>query len=114
MEKTWTVQYYQDSRGTSPVEEFIRSLPRSERAQTIRLVERLEQWGTRLGMPHARHIEGPLWELRPRRSRYLYVAITGRRIIILHGFHKQKGKAPRQDIELAFRRLAELEHRQEI
>ncbi|GEM_PF-4389120 len=62
-------------------------------------------------MPAARHIEGPILELRPPRSRFLYV-IKGRRIIVLVALRKQKGETPPREIKLAFRRLAEVERRE--
>lgn len=57
-------------------------------------------------MPHARPIAG-IWELRPGPNRFFYVAHTGRRFVILHGYRKQSQAAPVREIETAKRRWAD-------
>lgn len=46
-----------------------------------------------VGMPHVRHVEGKIWEMRPKGrdgiGRALYFAATGRRVVILHAFVKK-------------------------
>ena len=42
----------------------------------------LREFGLSLGMPHARHINGKLWELRPGANRFFYFAYVGWRFII--------------------------------
>jgi phage-related protein len=66
-----------------------------------------------MGDPHVRHIEGKLWEMRPsgRRleGRALYVAATGRRVVIVLAFLKKTRKTPDRLIRLALdpaRRIA--------
>ncbi|MHB0857814.1 MAG: type II toxin-antitoxin system RelE/ParE family toxin [Anaerolineae bacterium] len=92
------------SGGQSAAREFLLSLPPKERASMLRTLDRLQALGTRLGMPDARHIEGSLWELRDGPNRLFYVAYTGRRFIILHGYRKKSQKAPLREIETAKRR----------
>ena len=41
--------------------------------------------------------------------RVIYVAHTGRRFILLHGFIKKTQKTPRRELEIAKERLKELE-----
>jgi phage-related protein len=53
------------------------------------------------------HIEGKLWEMRSGRrieGRALYVAASGRRVVIVLAFQKTTQKTPRRMIELALRR----------
>ena len=108
----WTLEFYTDLRGKSPIREFIDNLPLRERNAVRRYLDRLEKWGTGLGMPYARHLRGPIWELRPPHDRFLYTALPTRRIVVLHAHRKQKGREPKQDIELALRRLAEMDRRE--
>jgi phage-related protein len=109
----WDIEFYRTERGLSPIDEFIDELqPRDLRA-TIRLMTALEQVGPALRFPHARHIDGPLWELRPGRARFFYI-IAGRTIWVLHAYRKKTQEAPPREIELAFRRLGELERRGEL
>jgi phage-related protein len=59
-------------------------------------------------MPHVKHIEGKLWEIRATGrdgiARALYVTAAPRRVIVLCAFVKKTQKTPRREIELALRR----------
>jgi hypothetical protein len=61
----WQIHFYENRRGRSPVLEFINRLPAGDRAKINNTLRLLEEFGIQLGMPHARRIEGKLWELRP-------------------------------------------------
>jgi phage-related protein len=64
----------------------------------------LEELGTRLDPPHVDHLRGKIWELRVTgkiQHRILYVAIEGKRILLLHGFTKKRQKTPAREIEIA-------------
>jgi len=97
------VEFYPDRRGGSPVRDFILSLSKRDQAEVLRVIDLLQEFALGLGMPHARPIEG-MWELRAGSGRLFYMAHTGRRFIILHGYLKQGQKAPSQAIETAKRR----------
>lgn len=105
-ETPWSVEFYTDRRRRAPVREFIRSLTKSERADTVQVLDLLQRYSLALGMPHARPIAG-MWELRAGPSRIFYVAVTGRRFILLHGYRKQSQAAPQAEIETAQRRWAD-------
>lgn len=106
-QRSWVIQFYQDGRGRIPVEDFLNTLPERERLEVLRVIDLLEIYGLTLGMPHARPIAG-MWELRAGPDRVFYVAITGRRFILLHGYRKKTQAAPQQEIETARRRWADL------
>ena len=67
---------------------------------------------TALREPHAKHLQGKLWELRAKSdegiARGIYVAVTGRRVIILHAFVKKTAKTPAAALSIARQRLKEL------
>jgi phage-related protein len=51
-----------------------------------------------------------LWELRilgKDNLRILYIAVTGRTFVLLHGFKKKKNKTPQKEIKIAESRLTE-------
>lgn len=102
----WTIEFYIDARGRSPVYDFITSLSLSEQAAVYRDFDLLAEFGVRLGMPHARRVDD-LWELRSGPARVFYVSHTWRRFILLHGYYKKGQKAPRREIDTAKRRLAD-------
>lgn len=84
--------------------QFLNGLPIKERAVAGRAIRLLTEAGVSLGMPHVRPIED-LWELRAGPNRLFYVAHTGRRFIILHGYRKQSQKAPKREVQRARQRL---------
>jgi len=87
------------------VEVFINSLDAKSRARIARTLDLLEEFGTDLGMPYARHLERQLWELRIRqaRNRYriIYFLAVGKVFVLLHGFIKKTGPVARADIDIA-------------
>ncbi len=104
----WSIDYYQSETGRCQIEEFIDSLDTKSKARVARTLDLLEEFGTELGMPYARHLEKQLWELRVRygknRYRIIYFLATGQVFVLLHGFNKKTGPVPRSDIEIAERR----------
>jgi phage-related protein len=104
----WRIVFYKDSRGRSPVKEYLDALPAPEQAVTEATFRLLRDFGLLLGMPHAKHIGGKLWELRPGANRLFYFAYVGHRFIILHAYRKRGRKTPPQELATAERRLAEV------
>lgn len=105
--ESWCLEFYVDHKGRSPVAEFLQDVPTPERDKIRRYLGYLERSGPALGMPHARHIRGRLWELRPDSHRVLY-AQTSRRFVVLSAFRKTSRKTPRGTISHALRRLDDL------
>ena len=85
----WRVVFYKDSRGCSPIVEYLNALPVAEQAV-------------------AQEAFSLLWELRPGTHRFFYFAYVGRRFVILHAYRKQSQKTPPQELAFAERRLAEV------
>lgn len=104
----WQILFYEDHRGKCPVLEFINDLSAKDRAKINNDLRLLEEFGPNLGMPHARRIEGKLWELRPGDNRLFYFLYIDGKFVILHGFRKQSMKTPEKEIATALRRMNEL------
>ena len=68
-------------------------------------------------MPYIRHLLDKLWEIRgkgkPGIARALYVAVVGRRVVILRVFVKKTQKTPPGEIALALSRIKEIVYGQE-
>lgn len=97
----WTVETL---NGTVDAE--VEALPTDMRARLARIANIIEELGLeRMGAPHVKHLEGRLWEIRLQGrsgiSRALYVAATGRRVVIVRVFVKKTEKTPRREIDLA-------------
>jgi phage-related protein len=104
----WSIEFL-DKR----VEDEFLDLPKDMQARFVRISELIEGYGLEnVGMPHVRHLDEKLWEIRAKGksgiSRGIYVAVTGRRIIILRIFIKKAQKTPSAEIRLARERLKEL------
>jgi phage-related protein len=90
--------------------EFLAALNPHERAEAENAFRLLREFGTLLGLPHARPLTGhpKLWELRPGPNRIFYFAHAGRRFVLLHAYRKQGQKAPTREIAIAAKRMAEI------
>jgi len=87
--------------------------PREVRASFERIVRLVQGVGLeRVHEPYIKHVEDRIWEMRLRGrdgiARALYVAATGRRVVILRVFAKKTQKTPRREIELARQRAKEV------
>jgi len=90
------------------------ALPMDMAAKFLRAFDLLQAKGlAALSMPMARPVEGKIWELRATGrdgiARSLYVTATGQRLVILRTFTKKTQKTPRQEIQIALRRLEEID-----
>lgn len=104
---TWTVDL------DPAAEAELLAMPPDIRARFLHVAELLETFGPRqVGMPHVRHLEGKLWEMRLTGrdgiARAVYVARTGQRLTVLHVFIKKTQKTPCKALETARNRLRRL------
>ena len=88
----------------------IDELPAGLRAKIVRALEIVRTFGlTNLRAPMVRHFEGKLWELRGKSTdgiaRGIYVTVTGRKMVVLHVFHKKSRKTPRRALQTAKKRM---------
>lgn len=71
----------------------------------------MEMYGPNLGMPHTRAMGDGLFELRLKAAegiaRVFFCTLIGRRIVMLHQFIKKSEKTPRNELEIARRRMKE-------
>lgn len=61
----------------------------------------LEEYGTRVGNPIVKHIEGNLWELRPLKNRIFFFYWKDDKFVLVHHFIKKTQKTPKKEIEKA-------------
>ena len=107
--QAWTVEFYQDEQGKSPVREFLAKLDRKTKARFDWSIEQLIIRNVQAREPLVKQIEGKLWELRRASDgniyRLMYFFFTGRKIVFVHGFQKKSPKTPRREIETARARM---------
>jgi len=109
------IHFYKDKNGCEPVLDYLKEL-RSKKDKDSRIklkkindyIEALSQYGTQVGEPYIKHLDGDIWELRPIRDRILFVAWHNGSFILLHQFMKKTQKTPAREIEKAKRELTDL------
>lgn len=95
------------------VDAEVRALPADMQARLLRFADVIEQAGFE-GLPRdsVRHLDGKLWELRVAGrdgiSRAIYVAASGRRVVVVRVFIKKTQKTPLRELELARQRAKEV------
>lgn len=111
MEEKWEIELYENSRGEKVIEEFFDSLDKKANLKIVHASKLLKEFGLEGGYPHIKKLTGTrLWEYRILGSdniRILYVSMTGKIFLILHGFKKKKQKTPAKEIKIAEERLQE-------
>lgn len=68
-------------------------------------IKALQEYGTRIGKPIVKHIEGNLWELRPLSNRIFFFYWKDNKFVLVHHFIKKSQKTPRKEIETALRNV---------
>ena len=105
----WSVVFYTEANGESPVETFLRGLDQKTYGRFIWSIEQLRLRNVQARAPLVRHLEGKIWELREGSQtniyRLLYFFFTGRKFVFLHGFQKKSEKTPRRELEIAEARM---------
>ncbi len=79
---SWQINYYFTSNGKAPVKEWLDSIGNEPKAEIFRIFELLCKYGTELGLP----------------------------FVMLHGFQKKTRTTPRKEIEIAQKRMKEIQH----
>ena len=104
------VRFFRTETGNEPVREWIRSLSEVEK-RLIGLDIKTVQFGWPLGMPLVRSLYPGIWEVRTKlenkTSRVLFIVFENQ-IILLHGFIKKTRKTPKDDLNLAIRRMKQI------
>ncbi len=108
------IYFYRDKNGKEPVLDYLRELSnkkdKDSRIKSNKIndyIETLKQYGTTIGEPYIKHLDGEIWELRPIRDRILFAAWHNGGFVLLHSFIKKTQKTPAREIKKAKRELAD-------
>jgi len=103
----WTIQYF-----NSDVENNILTLPDGLLARYLRLTDMMLVHGSNLGLPHTKSLNNGLLELRLKSKegigRVFYCTKVGKDIVMLHSFVKKSQKIPKNEMDIALKRLREV------
>lgn len=112
----YEVIFYKDKNGKEPIKDYIYELARKglkskndriNAEKIIAYIKALETYGTRVGTPTVKHIDGSIWELRPLSNRIFFFYWKDDTFVLLHHFIKKSQKTPAKEIEQARRNLAD-------
>jgi phage-related protein len=104
--------FFRTKSGSEPVRDWLRAMDRDDRLEIGPDLHRV-QYRWPVGMPLCRSLKGGLWEVRtslPSKtiSRVLICFHEGA-IFALHGFIKKTQATPMADLEIARKRMKEVE-----
>lgn len=106
----YRIEFYEDRRGKCELMDYLEKLRlQSGTSKTARIeynqislyIDLLAKYGTMLSQNITKHLEGPIWELRPGNNRVLYFSVEGNTFVLLHHFRKKSQKTPRKELERA-------------
>ena len=104
----WTVEFVNDI-----AEAEVAALPADMNARFLRIGDMIRSFGLMaVHEPYVKHLDGKLWEMRLKGrdgiARSIYVAATGRRIVVLRTFVKKTQETPRRELDIAWTRMKEI------
>ncbi len=104
------IVFYRSKNGESKIEDMLDNLgnkakknkdARINREKILAYIHVLSEYGTRVGKPEVKHIDGEIWELRPLKNRIFFFYWKDNRIVLLHHFRKKSQKTPPKEIKKA-------------
>lgn len=106
------ILFYKSASGRSPVEEFIRSLPKADQARFTDIYNGIKDFGFECPRVAFKQLRGKLWEVKFSAKgggyRIGYVMVEQGTMVWLHAFKKTTQKTRSADLELAEKRMREL------
>ncbi len=106
--KRLPAHFYRSDSGREPVRDWLKGLDLADRKAIGEDIKDVElSWP--IGMPLIRSLGHTLWEVRStlahgRIARVLF-CVAGAQMVLLHGFIKKTQKTPKQEIDLAMKRM---------
>jgi len=109
------VLFYETEGGRAPVRENLEALPEPDQAKAAAHISLLEQHGHTLREPHVKHMQDKLKELRFKISagqyRVFFFFHVGSKIVLVHSMVKKTQTTPKNDLDLALKRMREWQKR---
>jgi phage-related protein len=106
------IRFYTSSSGRSPIEKFIEGLAKEDQAKFNDVFEGITANGLEFAAVEFRHLQGKLWKIKFKAKgggyRVIYVMIEQDLMVWLHAFKKDSQKTPREELDLAQRRMKEV------
>jgi len=106
------VDVYKTTSGRSPVEDFIKDLSTDDQARFADVYDGIKKYGLECPRVEFKQLSGKLWEIKftskGGKYRIAYVVVVGDKMVWLHAFKKKTQKTPKNDLEIAEKRMKEV------
>lgn len=106
------VIFYKKENGREPVKENIFELQKNDISEVFGVLQDIEINGFNTTRCAFRQIDGKLWEIKIRLPsigyRIFYTVIELDLMILLHSYKKETQKAPKKELEVAFKRFRDV------
>lgn len=104
--------FYQTASSAEPVRDWLKELNDDDRRVMGEDIATAE-FGWPVGMPTCRSLGDGLWEVRSslpsRREGRVIFAVIEKQMVLLHAFIKKTQKTPKADLDLALKRMKEID-----
>lgn len=111
--KKIAANFYQTLKGNEPVREWLLKLNVEDRKIVGKDIQKVE-FGWPIGMPYSRSLGQELYEVRSnisdKRIARVIFFVKDNKMVLLHGFVKKTQKTPKPDLDLAIKRMKEIEN----
>ncbi len=106
--------FYRDKTGRSEIVDYLDELQkraetdknaRVNREKILSYMAALAEYGTRIGKPFVKHIDGNIWELRPLANRIFFFYWKDNKFVMVHYYVKKSQKMPKRELEQARRNI---------
>lgn len=105
---SWKITFYNER-----VEEQTLRFPSGILAHLLHVLDLVEEFGPDLGKPHTAPMGKGLFEIRAKGKegigRSLFCTMKGNEIVILHSFVKKTRRTPRKELDIARKRMKEID-----
>ncbi|MGV6852230.1 MAG: type II toxin-antitoxin system RelE/ParE family toxin [bacterium] len=103
----WKVTFYSEK-----IEVQTLKFPKGILANFLHIVEMIEEFGPNLGKPYVGRLSSGLYEIRSKGKegigRSIYCVAKRKEVVILNSFIKKTQKTPKNDLDLAKKRMKEI------
>ena len=110
----WKINYYTNQNNKSPIKVWLDEIGDEPKAEIFHIFEMMQKYGTELGLPFIKPIENKLYGVRAKDKngiyRVLYFAYTDKTFVMLLGFVKKTATTPRKEIDIALKRMKEVQN----
>jgi phage-related protein len=110
--KKLQARFFESGTRRKPVKEWLLDLTKDDRRLIGKDIQKVE-FGWPIGMPYCRPLGRGLWEVRSDLTdgtiARVVFCIVADEMVLLHGFIKKTQKTPSREIDVALKRMRELD-----